>query len=248
MAPPVIFDPKDAKRDKLYFIKHRYGAQGKSVYVYDKQELEQWWKTSKNTNDFVIQQEVRPALDPNGRKFVLRNHILVFQKHGGPMQAFIHKDIICLPHASQSNSSHHHSQLPKSAFVSQARRQHPKPSLLHELEPLHPAANLWPQIRLLAWKLVSLATTSTTLTMYAENPFQQPIGEGTTCFALLGADLLVSEAGAVKICEVNSHPALGWGTMKQVPSKVFQRLIEDTLVVLIGDETLQYEGNRFERL
>ena len=39
--------------------------------------------------------------------------------------------------------------------------------------------------------------------------------------------------GNVKLCEVNSHPALGWGTTSKVPSKVFSNLIEETLSILL---------------
>jgi hypothetical protein len=73
VVPDVIESPEDAVDGELYFVKHRLGAQGKSVYVYDRKELMEWSKRSQNVHDFVIQREVITSLDDQGRKFVLRN-------------------------------------------------------------------------------------------------------------------------------------------------------------------------------
>ena len=63
-TPCIESPPKeeDIKADCLYFVKHRYGAQGKSVYVYNKQELLEWSSRSHNAHDFVIQEEIIPSL------------------------------------------------------------------------------------------------------------------------------------------------------------------------------------------
>ena len=81
ILPTHISSPEKASSDCLYFVKHRYGAQGKSVYVYNKSDLQSWWdRSTTNRQDFVIQQEVLPELY-NGRKFVLRSHILMYHRN-----------------------------------------------------------------------------------------------------------------------------------------------------------------------
>jgi hypothetical protein len=76
IVPDQLLSPTEAKEGELYFVKHRWGAQRKSVYVYDKAQLQSWYENSKNAHDFVIQKEiVPPALDDQGRKFFLRSHI-----------------------------------------------------------------------------------------------------------------------------------------------------------------------------
>ena len=67
----------------------------------------------------------------------------------------------------------------------------------------------------------------------------------TTCFALLGTDLIVDSEGNIQVCEVNSHPALGWGTMSKVPSPVFSDLVDQTLDVLLGGAS---EGSEFKTM
>ena len=218
--------PTDAKDDdKLYFVKHRYGVKGKSVYVYNKTQLQDWWERSAtNREDFVIQEEVQTALDEEGRKFVLRCHVLVYQRTtgGGPLRAFLHGDVITMTHAvpySRTSSS-------KAVHVSQAgkrRGHHPKPRLVTDLDPDHPAHG----------SLEALAEACRILVVRA--PFPPPTAAGgLTCFALLGLDCLVVEDGRrIVVCEANSHPALGWGTMSDVDGSVFRKLIEDTLAILL---------------
>lgn len=234
IAPKCIPLPDEADDDKRYFVKHRFGAQGKSVYCYTKQELKAWWERSRNRHDFVIQQEVIPALWQN-RKFVLRTHILLFQttasrSDGIPsFHAYLYKDIICQHHASEYVSGQ------KSAHVSQAGKKHPLPILLRDLDSSHPAANAFDKICAVSQELVSLARQDVF-------QVQEDMAPDATCFALLGTDLLVDEHGNVKICEVNSHPALGWGTMSQVEPQVFTKLIEDTLSILVFGEMLGDNG------
>jgi hypothetical protein len=222
IVPECIASPEEAKSDGPYFVKHRYGAQGKSVYVYNKQDLQEWWSRSRNPQDFVIQEEIPPALY-EGRKFVLRSHILMIQRDGHELQSYLHKTVICQHHATVYNK---HSR-EKSSQISQAGKRHPLPVLLEDLDPQHPAALVFPKIESCSKQLLFATFDDTKLL----------IGRDTTCFALLGTDLLVDDNGAIKICEVNSHPALGWGTMSKVPSKVFSDLIEETLMLLIdGDD------------
>jgi hypothetical protein len=223
--PPCINSPEQAQQaddDTLYFVKHRYGAQGKSVYVYNQQGLVDWYAKSRNSDDFVIQKEILPSLY-NGRKFVLRSHILLVQRGGGggtsTMESYLYKKIVCQHHASLYENRNE-----KASQISQAGKKHPPPLLLEELSADHPAANVFPLVENCSTELVQTMT---------ENFVQAKIGDGTTCFALLGTDLLLDEKGIIKICEVNSHPALGWGAMAKVPADVFATLIEETLSILI---------------
>jgi len=62
---------------------------------------------------------------------------------------------------------------------------------------------------------------------------EAPIAPESTCFALWGADLLLDTHAEIQLCEVNSHPALGWGTMSKVPSHFFSELVQDILSILL---------------
>ena len=69
------------------------------------------------------------------------------------------------------------------------------------------------------------------------------IAPGITCFALLGADFLIDIHGTVKLCEINSHPALGWGTMTDVKSEIYRRLVEEVLeLMVLRDKGLDETG------
>jgi hypothetical protein len=58
-----------------------------------------------------------------------------------------------------------------------------------------------------------------------------------TCFALLGMDHLVQADGGILLCEINSHPALAWGSMKEVDYSVYKDLIQESLaLLLLGDD------------
>ena len=219
-TPPCVPSPpkeEDVKPDRLYFVKHRYGAQGKSVYVYNKQELLGWSRRSHNAQDFVIQEEIIPSLY-HGRKFVLRCHILMIAEVGMPLQTFVHKkSIICQPCTSIYNKG----TTDKQSQVGQVGT----PSILFDnLESDHPAAQAYDTIRECSKEVIQTVV---------ENLSISGIAPETTCFALLGSDLIIDEMGNVEVCECNSHPALGWGTMSKVPSKVFSNLIEETLSILL---------------
>lgn len=234
ITPVCIASPpreEAVKSDRLYFVKHRLGAQGKSVYVYDGQELMAWSHRSKNARDFVIQEEIAPVLY-GARKFVLRCHLLLALRDGNPptLRTWLHrKSIICQHHASMYKKGC----TEKSSQISQAGKRHPPPILIEELDRDHPAAGAYDKIRACSRELVRKVLEGEAFAGSA-----MAIAPETTCFALLGADLLMDERGEVKVCEVNSHPALGWGTMAKVPKRVFSDLIEEalSLVLLDGDE------------
>jgi hypothetical protein len=169
------------KADTLYFVKHRYGAQGKSVYVYNQKGLKDWYAKSRNADDFVIQEEILPSLY-DGRKFVLRSHIMLFQRGGGSLttiESYLCKHVICQHHASLYETKN-----AKASQISQAGKKHPPPVLLEELSADHPAAHVFPLVENCSAELVKVMT---------RHLLNSKIAEGATCFALLGTDLLVDE-------------------------------------------------------
>ena len=145
----------------------------------------------------------------NGRKFVLRCHILIIVQEETPIRAFVHrKSIICQP----NRSIYKKGATDKSSQISQVGT----PSiLLDNLGSDHPAAHAYDKILECSQEMIH--------TVVEKNTISGSIAPETTCFALLGSDLLIDEMGDVKLCECNSHPALGWGTMSKVPSKVFSQ-------------------------
>ena len=135
-----------------------------------------------------------------------------------PLQTFVHKkSIICQPCTSIYNKG----TTDKQSQVGQVGT----PSILFDnLESDHPAAHAYDKIRECSQEMIQTVLEKNVISGIAPE---------TTFFALLGSDLLIDEMGNVKLCECNSHPALGWGTMSKVPSKVFSNLIEETLSILL---------------
>lgn len=81
-AQPSNGDPDsgpDTQLPSTVFVKHRRGVKGQAVYVAhtaaDLQQLLQ--KLKGSAAEFVVQQEVAPPMLLEGRKFVLRVHVLV---------------------------------------------------------------------------------------------------------------------------------------------------------------------------
>lgn len=235
IMPQHYHTVEDAINDNdttLYFVKHRYGAQGKSVYVHDKSSLEKWSNSScTNMQDFVIQEEVSPALDNLGRKFVLRGHVLLYKKRQ-QTHAGLHRNVICCPHALPYEPS---AAASKSVHISQAGKNHPPPCLISKLSENHAAASAFPAIQECTRTLLEATIP---LMMNQDTT----IAPGVTCFALLGTDYLVSDLGDIKLCEVNSHPALGWGSMAQVSKPVFAQLIQETLDIVLFDAPMSSTG------
>jgi hypothetical protein len=221
-----------SRRKPLLFLKHRLGAQGKSVYVWSSpDEIEAWRRTKPSLNpcDFVVQQEVIPLLDQDQRKFVLRCHVLVYQTGARPSRWRLHQDVICLTHASPYTTD---TKGPKSGHISQAGKNHPPPQLLNELDEDHPACGIFD-------KVVSACRDIASAYRSILDDCPTKLAGNVTCFALLGVDLLVSEQHEIKICEINSHPALGWGSMSSVPRHVFDRLVRNTLEIVALNDTKQ---------
>ena len=245
IMPPHTASPDEADPDKLYFVKHRFGAQGKSVYCLNHDELQEWWGRTSNPQDFAVQEEIMPELY-RGRKFAMRSHILMWhsntstaaKENGTPFRCHLFDDVIVQHHAVLYDATSN-----KASQISNVGKNHPTPVLLKDLPSDHPAVDIYPQLVKACEGVLTLFETH----FNEEMGFQQAlrgsesaaVAPETTCFALLGLDWLLQAKGnddtrpRVKLCEINSHPALGWGTMAKVPSKVYTDLVQQTLDLLI---------------
>ena len=210
-----------------YFVKHRCGVQGKSVYCFNTVQLVEWCN-AMNTNtrgveDFVIQHEVAPALWEN-RKFLLRAHVLVTStcKRGDGSDAiehegYLHHHIICQHHAVDYDSNNTNDKLSHTSHSGSGLKCHPLPSLTTELHPHHPAADCWDEVKSVCKVLMKMFQGQLDYTQ-----FRSDVGGES-----------MRDDGKVLVCEVNTHPALGWGTMANVPSKVYPDIVQDTLDILL---------------
>ena len=167
-----------AAPERLWFVKHRLGVKGRAVRPMRGEELASWLDTLPPANrEFAVQAGVPPALY-QGRKFALRCHALVACRCGAPPAAWLHRDVIALPHASPYDADD------RAAHISQAGRRHPPPQLTAELPSDHPAAaaSLWPRLQSLMQRSLDAA-----------RPALMP-PEGERCasshlYALLGCDV-----------------------------------------------------------
>jgi len=241
---------KKCDNDKLFFVKHRSGAQGKSVYVHNKDSLMEWKEKCRNPSDFIIQEEVQPALDEKGKKFVLRAHILIgnSMKSGGSgdnvkkeLNSFwtaLHEDVICHTHSVKYDK---HSTIRSVHISNQSKKKKGgnsgnSPALIAHLPSSHPAHCVFDEMKRCTSKL------GYAFIKEMVKRGEIPVHPSVTCFALLGADFLVAADSSLKLCEVNSHPALGWGTMSDVPSEIYDRLVTETLSILLMDAKIDDTG------
>ena len=251
LMPKLVHNPhndlvdnnNNNNKNQLFFVKHRHGAQGKSVYVYTYRQLLEWWSRTTSSNsrsNFIIQHEVPPALDPDGRKFVLRCHVLLHQEtnhnHNSSTEScpcrWVHRDVICLPHGARYDPTSTTTERAIHISNQGGKRNRPKPVLVQHLPPNHPAYNCLPKVQAVC------ASMMDTIQLPPIHKVNDDDHTTRTYFALLGVDCLVSNNNhEIQICEVNSHPALGWGTMANVANEVFARLVTDTLaIVVFGDK------------
>eukprot|EP00977_Amphora_coffeiformis_P008365 scaffold1893_cov220-Amphora_coffeaeformis.AAC.10 len=222
-----------------YFVKHRWGVQGKSVYCFTRAQLVAWWANTnaKRREDFVIQHEVAPALWGH-RKFFLRAHILVTtttvdegRNHHLEHKAYVHRHIICQHHAVDYDSDENEDKLSHTSHSGSRLKRHPLPTLTGELAPQHPASDCWQEVERVSEMLVCLFRGQ--LEHHPSSSWMGAESSSGVCFALWGVDLLMRDDGKVLVCEVNTHPALGWGTMANVPSQVYSDIVRDTLDILL---------------
>jgi hypothetical protein len=139
------------------FVKHRRGVQGQAVYVARtlQQLLQLQQRLKGSSKDFIVQQEV-PPLPLQGRKFVMRVHVLVvpqpLQVHSGhpaaaTVRVYVHKDVVVLQHAQQYNPASDDS----AVHISSRGKQHPVPVLLAgSVLPSDLQDSIWQQLQGLA--------------------------------------------------------------------------------------------------
>ena len=124
----------DALPGPRVYVKHRRGVKGQSVRPLARDAALHWLSEQSPAQraNFVVQAEVPPALLPDGRRFVLRSHVLVIARARAP-SAYVHRDVVVLPHAAPDSDG------TQASHVSQAGRGHPPPTLLADLGAEHPA-------------------------------------------------------------------------------------------------------------
>jgi hypothetical protein len=207
----------------LWFIKHRHGVKGKAVTPMREPALLEWLGRHGSAADFAVQREVFPPALWLGRKFAIRAHVLVActgGDHAGAAEAaaWLHTDVLVLPHAL----AHDARTDDKAVHVSNVGKGHPPPCRTTELPVEHPAAHssLWPQLTGLA---------SRTLRASRRELLPQPRCAASTLYAVLALDVALDAAGVPWLLEVNSHPALGDGTMSAVQPSVYTQCVPLTV-------------------
>lgn len=138
-----------------WFVKFKHGVRGNSVHPCEDLQTVREWITKQRSGEsgrqgatlngppgFVIQRGVPPRLLADGRRFVLRAHVLLLRTHsadGLPWRGFVHEDVITLPYSKPHEEKWRND---KSLHVSQAGKAHPTPFLMSELD--GPEAKLVP--------------------------------------------------------------------------------------------------------
>lgn len=214
---------------RRYFVKHRFGVKGQAVRPMGEAALCDWLvglgASARRSSDFVVQAEVAPPALWEGRKFAVRCHCLVAASGRQTMpSAWLHRDVIILPHAAPFDTTSDD----RAVHVSQAGRNHPAPILAAQVPADHPAAQrmLWPRLRRVVAHCLSAAHTA--LVPPAAERCQR-----STLFSVLACDVTLSADGAPWLLEVNSHCALGDGTMAAVDPEVYTRLVRDVASLLV---------------
>lgn len=143
----------------LWFLKHRHGVKGKSVYVFESlpallrriQSMDS--SGGAPSQHFMVQRGVAPLLLPDRRKFTLRAHVLLLLDNGeqaqqqqqaaqpqrAALRAWVHEDVIATPHAKPTEVQDAAGAAPAAAeadagvHVSSHGRGHPQPFLLPQL-------------------------------------------------------------------------------------------------------------------
>ena len=228
---PATFTEQHTVRDALessapsalYFVKHRYGVKGKAVQPMRTDALRDWLGNGGHRgqiSDFAVQREVAPPALWEGRKFALRAHVLVAATGAADdaARAWLHRDVIVVPHAAAYDAASD----AKDVHVSNVGRRHPPPVLTTELPAAHPAVHdaLWPRVVSLTARC--LRAVRADLLPAARCP-------RSTLYSLLAFDLALDASGTPWLLEINSHCALGDGTMASVEPAVYTRLVSDVV-------------------
>lgn len=234
ICPPTFINPQALQAalhaspaDALWFVKHRFGVKGRAVQPMRSCSLTQWLQRCQDRNvplqDFAIQQEVAPPALWEQRKFALRAHVLVACRgETQPPAAWMHHDVIVLPHAAPHVAGSEE----KAVQVSNVGKHHPSPRLTTQLPSDHPATHtqLWPL-------LIELASRTLTAAQFLLLP--SPRCPESTLYSVLAFDVALDAHGVPWLLEVNSHCALGDGTMAAVDASVYDRLVAHVLALLV---------------
>lgn len=108
-----FFKDKDLyNSDKVWFVKRRGGSSGKYVNCVKNKDI-----TSNTDRDSILQEEIHPIDLWNGRKYVIRSYILLWNK-----KAWLHRKAFCVVHGKEyeENSSDWDVQVNHNGYCSQS--------------------------------------------------------------------------------------------------------------------------------
>lgn len=229
----------------VFFLKHNMGVKGNAVHPYTGTSglIERLGSMPpRNRENFIVQRGVSPPALRNGRKWVLRAHVLLHATtHGAEEQysAFCHRDVIRLEHGHlyEEGSSK------KAAHVSNAglAKHWPTPDLLnHTTE------------ECLFRQVLSLSTQMLAAIWHTRprGPFSP---RGAHLCQIFGLDIATDATGRAWLLEVNSYPAIAGGTMQHVEVSVYTTLVRDVLHLVVlphinDDAVLEPKLGGFVRL
>lgn len=213
---------------RRWFVKHRHGVKGRAVQPMRLPSLLTWLQAQRAADpdgtaaQYVVQEEVTPPALWEGRKFAVRCHALVAAQGRAPPRAWLHSDVIILPHARDFDATSDD----RAVHISQAGKAHPPPTLASLVPDDHPAAEeaLWPRLKGLVGSCLRAAAPAL---------FPSVRCEVSTLYSVLACDVALDARGMPFLLEVNSHCAIADGTMAAVPKAVYTRLVADVTSLLV---------------
>jgi len=142
LQPELAGPSSAAPAPRRWFVKHRHGVKGRAVQPMRLPSLLTWLERHASADpggaeaQFVVQEEVAPPALWEGRKFAVRCHALVAARGREQPRAWLHSDVIILPHSAEFDAASDE----RAVHVSQAGKAHPPPTLASLLPSGHPAA------------------------------------------------------------------------------------------------------------
>jgi len=203
----------------FWFLKHRFGVKGKGVHVFAgtdalRKRLEELG--DRSCRNFVVQQGIAPPALLDGRKWMMRVHVLLHGNRHGELQAYCHNDIIVIRYGQP------YTERPevRAAHISSAGlpKHWPKPTLLDDMA--------------LAERIRALAA-SALLAVWQHAPRGPYHPHDAELCQVFGLDIMVDAFGRPWILEVNSYPAIASGTMDHVEPYVYSNLVRDVLRLVV---------------
>eukprot|EP00811_Abedinium_folium_P002156 NODE_11977_length_1254_cov_2.219166.p1 GENE.NODE_11977_length_1254_cov_2.219166~~NODE_11977_length_1254_cov_2.219166.p1 ORF type:complete len:370 (-),score=91.48 NODE_11977_length_1254_cov_2.219166:61-1170(-) len=211
-------EPNGAAEEEgqLWFLKHRWGVQGKAVYPFMGaravvRRLEEMSPAS--WHDFIVQRAVTPPALRDGRKWALRVHALLHGTADGALRLYCHRAMITLPHGCLYTPCADH----RAAHISSACKSHelPPPFLCEDADVVAQVMDLTARAFAAVWCLA---------------PHAPPNSELCQVF---GLDFVADASGRVWLIEVNDYPAIGNGTMSHVAPVIYANLVRDVLRLVV---------------